>query len=69
MRRAGRDDEAVARSDLEGPSVDLEAEAAALDVGRLDVDVVVEAAFRPRLEGEGDDWVITYAWRQDHAPG
>ena len=21
------------------------------------------------LEGEGDDWVITYAWRQDHAPG
>ena len=21
------------------------------------------------LEGKGDDWVITYAWRQDHAPG
>ena len=21
------------------------------------------------LEGTGDDWVITYAWRQDHAPG
>ena len=21
------------------------------------------------LEGEGDSWVITYAWRQDHAPG
>jgi phosphohistidine phosphatase len=21
------------------------------------------------LEGEGDHWVITYAWRQDHAPG
>jgi phosphohistidine phosphatase len=21
------------------------------------------------LEGAGDDWVITYAWRQDHAPG
>jgi len=21
------------------------------------------------LEGEGADWVITYAWRQDHAPG
>jgi phosphohistidine phosphatase len=31
--------------------------------------------FKPRngtvvcLEGEGDDWVITYMWRQDHAPG
>ena len=21
------------------------------------------------LEGKGKDWVITYAWRQDHAPG
>ncbi len=21
------------------------------------------------LEGKGSDWVITYAWRQDHAPG
>ncbi len=21
------------------------------------------------LEGKGDDWVITYAWRQDHTPG
>ena len=21
------------------------------------------------LEGEGDNWFITYAWRQDHAPG
>ena len=21
------------------------------------------------LEGGGDDWAITYAWRQDHAPG
>jgi phosphohistidine phosphatase SixA len=21
------------------------------------------------IEGEGDEWVITYAWRQDHAPG
>ena len=21
------------------------------------------------LEGEGGDWAITYAWRQDHAPG
>jgi phosphohistidine phosphatase len=21
------------------------------------------------LEGKGDDWAITYAWRQDHAPG
>jgi phosphohistidine phosphatase len=21
------------------------------------------------LEGKGEDWVITYAWRQDHAPG
>jgi phosphohistidine phosphatase SixA len=21
------------------------------------------------LEGEGKNWVITYAWRQDHAPG
>lgn len=21
------------------------------------------------LEGEGDEWAITYAWRQDHAPG
>ncbi len=21
------------------------------------------------LEGKGNDWVITYAWRQDHAPG
>ena len=21
------------------------------------------------LEGKGDDWFITYAWRQDHAPG
>jgi len=21
------------------------------------------------IEGEGKDWAITYAWRQDHAPG
>jgi len=21
------------------------------------------------LEGQGEDWVITFAWRQDHAPG
>ena len=21
------------------------------------------------LEGEGDTWAITWAWRQDHAPG
>ncbi|HTE14633.1 MAG TPA: hypothetical protein VK642_06115 [Burkholderiales bacterium] len=21
------------------------------------------------IEGKGDDWFITYAWRQDHAPG
>ena len=21
------------------------------------------------LEGSGDDWVVAYAWRQDHAPG
>lgn len=21
------------------------------------------------LEGEGDKWAVTYAWRQDHAPG
>jgi phosphohistidine phosphatase len=21
------------------------------------------------LEGKGKDWVVTYAWRQDHAPG
>ena|SRR5688572_5102047 len=21
------------------------------------------------LEGKGDDWVVSYAWRQDHAPG
>src|SRR5688572_21773092 len=21
------------------------------------------------LEGEGDNWFVTYAWRQDHAPG
>ena len=21
------------------------------------------------LDGKGSDWVITYAWRQDHAPG
>ena len=21
------------------------------------------------LEGEGNDWVITYMWREDHAPG
>ena len=21
------------------------------------------------LEGQGDEWVIAYAWRQDHAPG
>ena len=21
------------------------------------------------LEGEGDAWAVTYAWRQDHAPG
>jgi phosphohistidine phosphatase len=21
------------------------------------------------LEGEGDDWVITFVWRQDHTPG
>ena len=21
------------------------------------------------LEGKGNDWVITFAWRQDHAPG
>jgi len=21
------------------------------------------------LEGAGDEWVVTYAWRQDHAPG
>ena len=21
------------------------------------------------LEGKGEDWVVTYAWRQDHAPG
>ena len=21
------------------------------------------------FEGKGNDWVITYAWRQDHAPG
>ena len=21
------------------------------------------------IEGDGKDWVVTYAWRQDHAPG
>jgi phosphohistidine phosphatase len=21
------------------------------------------------IEGKGDEWIITYAWRQDHAPG
>ncbi len=21
------------------------------------------------LEGQGDEWVVVYAWRQDHAPG
>ena len=21
------------------------------------------------LEGKGDEWVVSYAWRQDHAPG
>lgn len=21
------------------------------------------------LEGQGDDWYVTYVWRQDHAPG
>ena len=21
------------------------------------------------LEGQGDEWVVSYAWRQDHAPG
>jgi phosphohistidine phosphatase len=21
------------------------------------------------LEGQGENWVVTYAWRQDHAPG